>query len=119
MKSISTVTSARRCPSRSRCPSVPKIRPKPCPFCFGEPYFYKTMNGLIRHVQYNHIHDKSLKLLYPDFSGRVRNVRIDTQKGQKYISVEGWEEVETFLLDYVKDFKNPSVKVSELWKHVF
>jgi len=99
-------------------PKKTRLKPKACPFCFGEPYFYKTRNGMIRHVQYSHIHDSQKRLLYPIFNGSAKFVRKDTNKGTELIEIEGWEEVEEFLEDYLNNYRNPSKRSSRLWKYV-
>ena len=94
-----------------------KMSSKSCPFCFGAPYFYKTKNGLLRHVMHNHMHDLRGKLVYPPLQ-KAKQVRKDTATGLEYIKVDGWEEVEEFLLDYINGYKNPSKRSSRLWQYV-
>ena len=94
-----------------------RINPKACPFCFGEPYLYKTRNGLLRHVMNFHMHDSRGKSVYPPMQ-KAKQVRKDTTSGFTYVPVDDWQEVEDFLLDYIKGFKNPSKRSSRLWQYV-
>lgn len=96
---------------------INKISPRACPFCFGEPYFYKTKNGLLRHVMNNHMHDLRGRATYPPTQS-ARQIRKDTASGAEFIKIDEWQEVEDFLLDYIIGFKNPSKRSSRLWQYV-
>lgn len=89
---------------------------KPCPFCY-ESYQFRTANGLIRHVQKNHMYNKFGKWVFPPFE-KAEELRIETANGVKYVPVDGWEEVEEFLQDYIIGFNNPSKRSSRLWQYV-
>jgi len=90
---------------------------KKCPFCYGYTYVYKTSNGLIRHVMSMHSCGKKKNLVYPAIED-IAYVLRETPMGVTYVKVDSWQEVNDFLQDFVKDFKNPSVRYSRLWKFV-
>ena len=93
-----------------------KLKPKPCPFCFENSYYYKTTNGLFRHVLNNHLCDnKGRRVVY---FGKAEQLIKETKIGPLAIPIENWEEVKEFLLDYFADFNNPSKRSSRLWKYV-
>jgi len=94
-----------------------KASPKACPFCFGKPYYYKTRNGLLRHVMNSHMYDGRHRIVYVPI-GKPKLIRIDTAIGAKFEEVSGWDEVEDFLIDYVARFKNPSKRSSRFWQYV-
>jgi len=90
---------------------------KKCPFCFSEGYLYKTKNGLMRHVMFNHMYDNHYKLVYPG-SYTCVYLRVETAKGSTFIKIKDWAEVEEFLEDYVTGYRNPSKRSMRFWKYV-
>ena len=65
-----------------------------------------------------HMYDNGKELVYPP-NQRVEKVRKYVSSSQsQFIEIDGWQEVEAFISDYVKGFKNPSKRSSRLWSCV-
>lgn len=90
---------------------------KLCPFCWGNQYAYRTYSGLLHHVMNSHICDLKGRTVYP-YLQKAEALLVETLSGITIEKVDGWDEVQDFLSDYVKGYPNPSKKSTRLWKYV-
>jgi len=93
-----------------------KVNRKLCPFCFNNPYLFRTRRGLFRHVYNYHLCDDRGRLVLS--AKKVKQVLKEIPTGIKFIKISGQEELDDFLSDYINDFHNPSKRKSRLWNYV-
>lgn len=88
-----------------------------CPFCWSNPYEYKTKKGLLRHICNNHLLDENENWIYPPYE-RARYLTKQTEKGWKTIPITGLKEVETWLNEYWEGRLDPGKKRSKIWRYL-
>lgn len=93
-----------------------KQEAKFCPFCYSNPYRYKTKQGLLRHITSYHLFDAKFRPVI-DISS-VKYLAIELEDQMHFEEISGIEEVEDFLQDYFRGFKNPSKRSSRFFQYV-
>jgi len=93
-----------------------KQEAKKCPFCYSNPYKYKTKRGLMRHIAAYHLFDSKFRIALDPSS--VKYVGIEQAERMHFEEVSGIEEIEDFLSDYFRGFKNPSKRSSRFFQYV-
>lgn len=91
--------------------------PKKCPFCFSNPYRYKTVEGLLWHIQSKHLANSSGFLVY-GFWPNTPYLRKERKNGDSLLSITDEKELTEWLEDYIKGYKNPSKAHSRIWRFI-
>ncbi len=88
-----------------------------CPFCWSNPYLYRTKNGLFRHICNNHLLDKNQNWLLPPWN-RAKYVAKQTETGIETIEIDGLQDVENWLNEYWEGKIDPGKKRSKIWRYL-
>jgi len=92
-------------------------KPKKCPFCYSYFYEFRTYNGLLRHIINWHCLDASGLSFVVDPS-RIKFLKVFDKTGSETYPVDGINEVEEFVKEYLLEKFNPSRGKSRLWDMV-